>query len=249
MTGHDEPSGELQAQWVAQLSELAGGLAHELRNPLSTMKVNLKLLAEDLADEEARPEDVRRRALLKVDVLRREADRLQALFDDFLNLTGVHELERTLVDLDQVVERMITFFEPMATSHGITIRAMAPGTPLACRVDEKLLSTALLNLVVNATDAMPQGGTLTIEASRDGHDAVIAVSDTGIGMPPEILDRVFRPFFSNKASGTGLGLALTRRIVREHGGRLSVQSTVGAGSTFTIRLPLSDEGADVGAAS
>lgn len=240
MTGREEQSGELRAQWVAQLSELAGGLAHELRNPLSTMKVNLKLLAEDLADEEARPEDVRRRALLKVDVLRREADRLQALFDDFLNLTGVHELDCACVDLGTVVARLITFFEPMATSHGVTMRALTRDAPLVCRVDEKLLSTALLNLVVNAKDAMPQGGTLTIETSRDGSDAVLAVSDTGIGIPPEVMDRVFRPFFSNKASGTGLGLALTRRIIQEHGGRLNVQSQVGTGSTFTIRLPLSE---------
>jgi len=240
MTSREEPSGELQGQLVAQLSELAGGLAHELRNPLSTMKVNLKLLAEDLADEHARTEDVRRRALVKVDALRREADRLQALFDDFLNLTGVHELERSPVDLNEVVDRLITFFEPMASSQHLELTAIKSAEPLVCLVDEKLVSTALLNLVVNAKDAMPQGGTLTIRTAPEGGSAVVSVTDTGIGMTPEFCERVFRPFFSNKASGTGLGLPLTRRIVQEHDGSLDVRSEVGSGSTFTIRLPIAE---------
>ncbi len=155
MTNKDT-QGDLQSQTIAQLAELAGGLAHELRNPLSTMKVNLKLLAEDLSDESARFEDIRRRALIKVDVLKREADRLQSVFDDFLNLTGGQGLQRTPTDLNAVVDRLIEFFEPMATSHGIVLQRIVGVDPLVCPVDEKLLSQALLNLVVNAKDAMPQ---------------------------------------------------------------------------------------------
>lgn len=237
MTNRDTPN-ELQSQTIAQLAELAGGLAHELRNPLSTMKVNLKLLAEDLSDESARFEDIRRRALIKVNVLKREADRLQSVFDDFLNLTGSQGLQRQPIDLNAVVDRLIEFFEPMATSQGIALHKVVGVDPLVCPVDEKLLSQALLNLVVNAKDAMPQGGTLTFETRQEGEWAVVSVTDTGIGIAPEDRERIFKPFFSNKASGTGLGLSLTRRIVQEHGGTLGVTSAVGQGTTFALRLPL-----------
>jgi len=226
------------AHSLAQLAELAGGLAHELRNPLSTMKVNLKLLAEDLSDESSRFEDIRRRALIKVDVLKREADRLHSLFDDFLNLTGNQGLELRPTDLNAVVDRLVEFFEPMATSRGISLRKVAGAEPLTCPADEKLLSQALLNLVVNARDAMPHGGTLTFETRREDDWAIVSVSDTGIGIAPEDRERIFKPFFSNKASGTGLGLSLTQRIVLKHGGKLDVASAVDRGSTFVMRLPL-----------
>jgi len=242
MTNKDTPN-DVQSQTIAQLAELAGGLAHELRNPLSTMKVNLKLLAEDLSDESARFDDIRRRALIKVDVLKREADRLQSVFDDFLNLTGAQGLQRRATNLNAVVDRMIEFFEPMATSRGIALRKVVGLDPLVCPVDEKHLSQALLNLVVNAKDAMPHGGTLTFETGQEGAWAVVSVADTGIGIAPEDRERIFKPFFSNKASGTGLGLSLTQRIVQEHGGSLGVTSTVGQGTTFVMRLPLEPDAA------
>ncbi len=235
--GHD--SHNAKPQTVAQLAELAGGLAHELRNPLSTMMVNLKLLAEDLSDEGVSFEDVRRRALLKVDVLRHEAERLQALFDDFLNLTGPRELDRSPVDLNAVLDRLFEFFGPMATSQGVRMEKAFASPTLFCPVDEKLLNQALLNLVVNAKDAMPQGGTLTCASSCDGGWAVVSVTDTGVGIAPEEQERIFKPFFSGKASGTGLGLSLTLRIIEEHGGSLRVSSEVGRGTTFEVRLPLS----------
>ncbi len=224
---------------LAEIAELAGGLAHELRNPLSTMMINLKLLAEDLEDLEAKPRDVRRRALLKVDVLRREAERLQALFDEFLNLTGPFTLQRTTLDLNLIVVRLTEFCEPLMTEHRIQTAASLHPSPLLCPVDEKLLSQALLNIVINAQQAMPDGGTLSIATTRDGDWATIAVSDTGLGIAEQDRSRIFRPFFSTKARGTGLGLSITQRIIHEHGGDLTFQSTVGHGTTFTLRLPAS----------
>ena len=223
---------------IAELAELAGGLAHELRNPLSTMMINLKLLAETLRDSSAHVEDVRRRALLKVDVLRREAERLQCLFDEFLNLTGPCRLQREPVDLNAIVTRLVNFFEPLATSAGIVLEVVGTDGPLRCVVDEKLLSQALLNVVVNAQEAMPEGGSLRITVEQDGHEAVIAVSDTGVGIAEEDRERLLRPFFSTKAGGTGLGLSVTRRLIREHGGTLDFESKLGEGTTFRIRLPL-----------
>jgi two-component system sensor histidine kinase HydH len=223
---------------IAEIAELAGGLAHELRNPLSTMMINLKLLAEDLSDTDASPEDVRRRALLKVDTLRREAERLQSLFDDFLNLTGPCRLQRAKTDLNAVVARLIEFFEPLAHSEGIEVRTVGTQNPLVCPVDEKLLSQALLNIVVNAQQAMPEGGELTLTTAVEGDQAVLTVSDTGVGIAQSDRERILRPFFSTKASGNGLGLSLTRRVIQEHGGTLSFESELGRGTTFTIRLPL-----------
>ena len=240
----DAALAERYQRTISEMAELAGGLAHELRNPLSTVMINLKLLAEDLRDTESHFDDVRRRALLKVDVLRRESERLQSLFDEFLNLTGPYRLQREMTDLGTVVTRLVEFFEPLAQSKGVEIRLEGADTPVRCRVDQKLLSQALLNMVVNAQEAMPEGGILSISVGREGGSATVAVSDSGVGIAPEDGALILRPFFSTKASGTGLGLSITQRIVREHGGCLDFESKSGAGTTFTIRLPLDADDLD-----
>jgi signal transduction histidine kinase len=222
---------------VEEIVELAGGLAHELRNPLSTTMINLKLLSEDLQDQTSAPEDVRRRALLKVDVLLREAERLQSLFDDFLRLAGPCPLQCAAADLSSIIDRLVEFFAPLAESERIHLEWQPPSGPVLGWVDERMLSQAILNIMINARQAMPDGGTLRIEVGRDGPWVRIDVRDSGVGIPPSIRDRILRPFFSTKAGGTGLGLAITRRIVNEHRGRLSFESEVGRGTTFTVRLP------------
>lgn len=222
---------------VTELAELAGGLAHELRNPLSTIMINLKLLAEQLQDEQVSSADLRRRALVKVDALRREAERLQALFDDFLRLAGPVRVQAAEIDLHSVVDRLVEFCSPLAHGRGIDIVVPITAGSLVCHADEKLLSQALLNLVINAQDAMPHGGTLTIATGGDDQHATIQVCDTGVGIAPESRDRIMRPFFSTKASGTGLGLSITRRIIEAHGGTLTFESEVGRGTTFIISLP------------
>lgn len=228
---------------ISELAELAGGLAHELRNPLSTMMVNLKLLAEDLRDATVHPDDVRRRALLKVDVLRREAERLQTLFDEFLNLTSPCRLQRKSSDLSTIVTRLVDFVTPLARNQGIKLEISGTERPRPCRVDEKLLSQALLNIVVNAQEALPEGGRIRLAVERQGEEFVIAVTDTGGGIAPEDRERIFRPFFSTKRQGTGLGLSITRRVVREHGGTLEMETELGKGTTFRIRIPFeSSEG-------
>ncbi len=224
---------------VVEMAELAGGLAHELRNPLSTMMVNLKLLAENLQDGSANFDDVRRRALLKVDVLRREAERLQSLFDDFLNLTTPCTLQRFQCDLNKVVARLVEFFEPMLKSCGIVLDVSVAHGPVWVSADEKLLSQALLNLVVNAQEAMLQGGTLTLSTSKEDGHALIRVADTGVGISESNRDRILRPFFSTKSKGTGLGLSITRRIVQEHSGELEFAGNTPQGTIFTIWLPIS----------
>ncbi len=242
--GEEKQPDSRQTRRIAQIAELAGGLAHELRNPLSTMMINLRLLGEDLQDTTARPEDIRRRALLKVDVLRREAERLQSLFDDFLNLTGPCRLQRDPTDLNAIVARLAEFYEPLAHGHNLHVELVTPEAPLICPADEKLLSQALLNIVINAQQAMPNGGRLRVTTGCDGEWATISVTDSGVGIALEDRERILRPFFSTKGRGTGLGLSISQRIADEHGGTLTFESEPGRGTTFTIRLPLRPEQAD-----
>ena len=204
------------------------------------MMINLKLLAEDLRDPGAQADDVRRRALLKVDVLRREAERLQSLFDEFLSLTSPCRLDRTRTDLNAVIARLVEFFEPLAHNKNIELQVSNPGEPVMCGADEKLLSRALLNIVINAQEAMPDGGILHVSTRIDESWAIVAISDTGIGIAQQDREKILRPFFSSKGTGTGLGLSITQRIIHEHGGELTFESNPDEGTTFTIRLPRSE---------
>jgi len=217
---------------------LAGGLAHELRNPLSTVMVNLTLLAEDLQDRTNEPERLRVRALKKVETLKHEAERLKNLCDDFLNLVGPCRLDRKPVDLNGIVARHVEFLELLARRAGIDLIDACSDMPVMCPVDESLIRQAILNLMLNAQQAMPDGGRLEVATDIDRGSAVVRVSDSGPGIPPEHRDRIMQPFFSTKTGGTGLGLAITRRIIEEHGGTLEFDAEVGSGTTFTIRLPV-----------
>lgn len=237
---NDQPTTTEPQRIVAEISELAGGLAHELRNPLSTMMINLKLLAEDLRDADASPEDVKRRALLKVNILRQEADRLQNLFDDFLNVTGKLHVQRTTGDLCQVVDGLAEFFEPSARSNGLELTVEHAQRPLLCLFDENLIRQALLNLLINAQQAMSKGGILRLVTARTGDRATVSVIDAGVGISPADRQRILRPFFSSKGDGNGLGLSITQRILEEHDGSLSFESELGKGTTFTVTIPLAE---------
>ena len=234
-------SGNDSQDKIIELSELAGGLAHEIRNPLSTFKVNLQLLAEDLheaqADSHIDP-DLQRRTLQRIGTLRAESDRLQHLLEDFLRLVSRHDIVTERVDLNDVVQHLVDFLHPRAKQQSIQLSAALADGALICAVDRSLIQQALLNLCLNAQQAMPQGGELTIATTADDDQVQVDICDTGVGIEPDLLERVFAPFFSTKKDGSGLGLPLTRRIVNEHGGTITVQSEPGKGSRFTVRLPL-----------
>lgn len=229
---------------IAEISELAGGLAHELRNPLSTIMIHLKLLTEDLRDPRAHPEDVRRRALLKIELLQREAGRLQSLFDEFLTLTSPNQLERKRTDVNELIGRLLEFYEPLAHDRSVTVELGLDPGPCMCSVDEKLLRRALLNIVINAQEAMPDGGILRIATERKEDEVAVTISDTGVGIDEAHQEEILRPFFSTKGTGTGLGLSIAQRIIIEHGGTLSFESRSPEGTTFTIHLPRDTENAE-----
>ena len=162
---------------------------------------------------------------------------IKNLFDRFLQLTTADLLERADTEMNGVVTRLVDFFAPSAKSPRIDIELVLCDHPLVCAVDEQAIRQALLNLLINAQQAMPEGGTLRVVSAAQGAEARITVSDTGIGIAPEDVDRILRPFFSTRARGSGLGLSITQRIVRGHGGSLTFQSDATTGTVFTIRLP------------
>lgn len=224
---------------LMSLSELTGQLAHEIRNPLSTLKVNLKLLQEDWESPGADAADVRRRSVNKLGVLNIEADRLERILDDFLRFVGRGELELQPCDANQLVEELVQFFGPQSHAAGVKMRpSLSPG-PLLIRADPRLLKQAMLNLLINAQQSMPQGGEIIVRTRRiDANRAQIEFADTGPGIPQDARERIFDAFYSTKKDGTGLGLTTTRRIISDHRGQISVHSAAGTGTSFTITLPL-----------
>ena len=226
-------SAVLDSQY-AQLAELAGGFIHEIKNHLSTLGLNLQLLAEDFADPQSQRE---RRALERVNRLKGECGRLVDVSNDFLRFARVQEVERTPADLSVVVEEVVDFFDPTARAADIEVKSYLPADLPPVALDADLFKQALLNLLLNAQQAMPDGGEVTLQAAREDGTVCLNVIDAGKGMTPEVAAKVFRPFFSTRPGGTGLGLATTRKIVEAHGGTIDVQSEVGRGSKFTIRLP------------
>ena len=222
----------LRAQY-AEISQLAGGLAHEIRNPLSTLSLNLDLLAEDFQDPES-PRD--RRIHQRVERLKREVQRLHDILENFLRFARVQELKLTPTDLNALIEELCDFYEPQASTLGIVVRTyFAPGLPRLA-LDADLLKQALLNLMLNAEHAMPEGGELIMTTRRDGRCVVLDVIDTGSGMSEDVRTHIFDPFYSTRPGGSGLGLPTTRKIIDAHGGAIEVQSVPGKGSQFSIRL-------------
>lgn len=219
----------------AEIAQLAGGLAHEIRNPLSTLQINLDLLAEDFQD----PQTTRdRRVLQKIERIRKESHRLHGLLEDFLRFARVQDLRTAPADLNEVVDTMQDFVAGKAAARGVVIRTRFDPDLPSVTLEVEAFKAALLNLILNAFHAMPDGGELILTTRREADDAVLDVVDTGCGIPPEVQARVFDAFFSTRPGGSGLGLPTTRKIVEAHGGAIRLESEPGKGSKFSIRLPL-----------
>jgi signal transduction histidine kinase len=218
-----------------EIARLAGALAHEIKNPLSTIRLNMELLAEDLGEPET-PQQ--RRALKRVEVVRRECSRLQSLLDDFLNFAKVRQLHLEPSDLNHQIEDVLEFFAPEANDAGIEIVRYLDADLPRVRLDRKAFRQALLNLIINAKQAMPDGGQLMIRTAAQGDMVAIILIDTGCGMDERTASKMFEAFFSTKPGGSGLGLPTTQKIVDAHGGRIHVQSELGRGTQITIELPV-----------
>ena len=229
------------AEQIVELSTLTGGLAHEIRNPLSTLKVNLQLLDEDwrgVESSDGDAADVARRSRKRIATLLDEADQLERILQDFLQYVGKRELKREPHDLNEVVQDVADFFRPQTEAHGIGFQLHLADEPLRCSVDADVMKQAILNLLINAQQALPDGGEVVLRVDIQSEDtARIDVIDTGPGISADRQEHIFLAYSSTKKGGTGLGLATTRRLVREHGGRIHVHSEPPNGSCFTILLP------------
>ncbi len=224
----------IQAERLAELGTLTGGLAHEIKNPLSTVQLNLQLLQEDLEPENP----AYSRLANRLRIAERETGRLREILDDFLRYAGKIELDRKPVELNRLCEDLVDFFLPQAQLNRVQLRLHRLPEEIVVPADERLVKQAVLNLMLNGLQAMPNGGDLILAVSVAGRQALIDVIDTGTGIPPDAVGRIFNAYYSTKKSGTGLGLAMTRRIAEEHGGSVHVTSEPGKGSDFSLRLPL-----------
>lgn len=222
------------AQQYLDLAEMTGGFVHDMKNHLGTVLLNLQLLAEDFEDPQSHRE---RRALDRVTLMADECRRLVGLSNDFLRFARIDELRAEPIRLEDVVGRMLDFITPTARQKGVEVEWYPAADLPAVRLDREMFEKVLLNLLLNAEDAMPAGGTLTLQARAEDGGVVLDVIDTGCGIPADELPKLFKPFHTTKAGGNGLGLATARKVVAAHGGTIGVQSAVGRGTKFTIRLP------------
>jgi two-component system sensor histidine kinase HydH len=218
-----------------ELAQLVGHLVHEIKNHISTLNLHLQLLAEDLAGCAGANE---RRSLQRAQKLQQECQRLTELSNDFLRFAQLRELKRSPTNLRELIEELADFYGPSARQANVSLKLFLASDLPTVEWDRELIKQAMLNLILNAAQAMPQGGTLTIQAERAGERVLIHFIDTGAGIPPDVAGRIFEPFYTTRAGGSGLGLPTVRRIAEAHGGQISLQSEPGRGTKFTLDLPV-----------
>lgn len=238
----DETVQRLMDQY-AEIARLAGGLAHEIKNPLSTIRLNMQLLAEDvLPDEDEDEGDVilspeQTRAKKRIAAVQRECTRLHDLLEDFLNYAKVRRVELIPRDLNLEIADALDFFEPECEAAGVEIVPyLDPDLPTV-RLDREAFRGAMMNLLLNAKQAMPDGGQIVVQTRGLGDRAAVYLTDTGVGMDDATASKMFEAFFSTKSGGSGLGLPTTAKLIEAHGGTITVQSERGQGTRFTIELP------------
>jgi PAS domain S-box-containing protein len=230
---------KLRAERLAVIGTMSAKLAHEIRNPLSSITLNIDLVGDEIEtltkdNAEAGKES---RSLLRS--LDSEVRRIQRVTEDYLKFARLPKPIRDRVQLNDILNQGLSFLDSLFVATGVALHTEWDPTLPALQVDESQLWQAILNLVRNAIEAMPSGGTLTVRTESLDDRVVLTVSDTGKGMTKEESAQVFTPFFSTKVGGTGLGLPLTQQIITEHGGQIRCESAPGQGTTFIIKFPLS----------
>jgi len=217
----------------ASLSTLASGLLHEIKNPLTALSIHVQLLEERLENDA-----IDQQTAELIGVLKTEVRRLNNTLSSFRDFAKLERLSLKAIDVQEVLQDVARLISPQARQQGVQLEFLRAGQALPrVELDPGKIEQAVLNLVLNALEAMPEGGELTLGTEVDGGNVRIVVRDSGQGIPREIQDHIFRPYFSTKGSGTGMGLALAEKLVRQHHGRLDFRTNP-AGTTFSITLPV-----------
>ena len=225
----------MSAERLAAVGELAAGIAHELRNPLTSIKLLVQTAQRQVRNESAGRQ---------LQVVQQEIARLESTIQGLLDFARPPELHRVTHDLRTTLRRALNLVEGRAKQQAVTITEQVPDAPVTVDGDPEQLHQIFVNLLLNGIEAMPQGGTLdiAIETSKGGGTCRALVSDSGAGIPQPVLARIFEPFVTSKEHGTGLGLAVSHRIAVEHCGTLLAANRAEGGAVFTVELPLSKTG-------
>ena len=221
---------------LAYMGTLAGGLAHEVRSPLNSIHLNVELLERAGCNLTGEGKDNFEKRIRRI---KEEVHHLQKTLTEFLQFARPPGVKRLATDIKDFIYDTVEFLSPELEKAGIKVKLDIAEHKYPVLIDQSQMEQVLQNLIFNARDAMPKGGTITIATMEKGDRIRILIEDEGSGIDPEVLPHIFDAFYTTKASGTGLGLGIARRIVAEHGGRLEVTSPLknGTGSLFVIELP------------
>ena len=219
----------VQSEKLATLGYLSAGMAHEIRNPLNSITLFVQLIKSGLEEPEK---------LDYIDKILKEVDRIDNILRKLLDASKRPRFEIGAVRIDQAIDGILDIFKPQIDVKQITVEKRYLSIPPAIQADASEIEQIFTNLFLNSIHEMPDNGTLGVVLDYDERDIVIRISDTGKGIPKENLPNIFDPFFTTKSSGTGMGLAVVLRIVKTYGGKIEVESSDQAGTTFCVRLPL-----------
>ncbi|HCS36563.1 MAG: histidine kinase [Spirochaetae bacterium HGW-Spirochaetae-4] len=225
-----------RSESLASLTTVAAGVAHEIKNPLASIGIHLQLLGKAFQRKKSLTLDDASRYL---DVIDEEIERLNSIVVDFLFAVRPMDVHLRLENLNRIVDDVCNFVSYELSEHKISVNRQLGEFLPKLRIDENLMKQALLNIIKNAMNAMEtRGGTLTVTTKLAGDSVVLTITDTGTGMDDATLSKIFEPYFTTKASGSGLGLTMVFKVVKEHKGEISVSSKSGVGTSFTITLPV-----------
>jgi len=228
------------ARRLAAIGRLTAGVGHEVKNPINAMVVHLELLKGKLT---AAGPQAFGGAQRHVDILANEMQRLDRVVQTLADFSRPMDLNLREHDLRKVIGAVVELTSAEMQENGVRVEMFAPPEPVVVRVDAELVRQAVLNLLLNGMQAMPDGGTVTVNIRRDHQFGMVEITDEGVGIPADVMPRIFELYFTTKPRGSGIGLALTYRILQIHGGALDVRSNpdphaADRGTTFTLRLPM-----------
>lgn len=236
MSANDKrsPIDELREQYE-ELAELAGSLAHEIKNPLSVIHMNIDLLSEDLAEWHS-PES--RRSIERVNIVREQCERMQGLLRDFLRYARLRDIDLVSGSLNDQVDSVLRAYAAEAAKRGVEIKRYLDNDLPSIALHSDSLQAALMNLVKNALEATARGGQILARTYSTQSKVALDLIDTGRGVENNTILHMFEPFYTTKEGGSGLGLPTARKIIEAHGGRINVESKVGVGTKFTLEFPV-----------